>query len=97
MKGGRYDGASVDEKVVLDEPVELTSRPSTTEYGSVSSLLTTNSNTSPPSEPPSPNYVAVGGEASHAIGDGSYGSEQQGMPGHFTWRGDTHTTPAIRG
>lgn len=97
MKGGRYDGPAGDEKFGLGERSEPALRPGITGYGSAPSLLKTNSNTSPPSDPPSPNYVAVGGQDPQTPADCSLAGEHQGLNAHFAWRGDAHATPAIRG
>lgn len=97
MKGGRYDGASLDDAAGSDSRSTTTPRPATTETGSESSLLTINSNSSSPSDPPSPNYVPVGGQAPQPVGGGHFVGQQQPLPVHFAWRRDTHTPPAIRG
>lgn len=97
MKGGHYDGTSGDDKSASDARTSTTSaQVAENGQGLMPSLLSVDS-TSSISDPPSPNYIPVGGQDAQAMSNVTFSGDHQSLPAHFTWRGDTHTTPAIRG
>lgn len=97
MKGGRYDGTPGDDKPGSEtRTTTAATRPTESGQGLMPSLLAVDPNTST-SDPPSPNYVAVGGQDPQAIGEVTYSGNHRSLPTHFAWRGDIHSTPAIRG
>lgn len=87
MKGGLLDGASGEEATSAGKPI------STDGQGS---------NHSSPTG--SPNYITVSGSSfaagptpALASSSSTEDAHQQLVPERFAWRGDSYTTPAIRG